>query len=227
MHGLDSIFFMFKKLKDLDIKWLVMADEDVIFHKPEGIFSLIAYMEQNNYSISGIRDGGVVNHRNKNPYSINTFFSILNFEEVSKLYDKKKILSSQYIKENEFNDELDLLPFNFDRSSLYEPYYCFYFWLRRKGKKILFLNSKMRNVNDDSISNEVFLPDESLFLVHSWYARAYGNNNKHTKRIDLILDKIDFGEKRVEPIIFKDKLFRINKEVRKVFDKLIMKLEKR
>jgi len=218
---------MFKKLKDLDIKWLVMADEDVIFHKPEGIFSLIAYMEQNNYSISGIRDGGVVNHRNKNPYSINTFFSILNFEEVSKLYDKKKILSSQYIKENEFNDELDLLPFNFDRSSLYEPYYCFYFWLRRKGKKILFLNSKMRNVNDDSISNEVFLPDESLFLVHSWYARAYGNNNKHTKRIDLILDKIDFGEKRVEPIIFKDKLFRINKEVRKVFDKLIMKLEKR
>ncbi|WP_232224053.1 hypothetical protein [Gillisia sp. CAL575] len=183
-------------------------------------------MENHNYSVAGIRDGGVINHRNKNPYSINTFFSILNFDEVLKLYNKKKILSSQYIQENEFNDELDLLPFKFDQSSLYEPYYCFYFWLRRKGMKILFLNSKMRDDIDDKISNEVFLPDGSLFLIHTWYARAYGNNKKHTERIDLILDKIDFGENIVEPIIFKDRLFRINKEVRKVFKKIIIKLEK-
>ena len=31
MHAMDSIRYMFKKLKDQNIDWLIMADEDVFF----------------------------------------------------------------------------------------------------------------------------------------------------------------------------------------------------
>lgn len=35
--GLNSIKFMFNKLKKHKIKWLIMADEDVVFVNPDGV----------------------------------------------------------------------------------------------------------------------------------------------------------------------------------------------
>lgn len=224
MHGLHSILFMFKKLKNSGIEWLVMADEDVVFKNPEGIFNLITFMEHNNFMVSGVRDGGVINHRNKNPYAINTFFSILNFNKVVKFFNSKEILKNQYIDEDEFTEDLGQLAFEFDRISLYEPYYCFYFWLRRKGVKILFLDAKMLEEEKDKISNEVFLPDGTSLLIHTWYARSYGNNKKHTARINRILEKADSESNTKYPIIFKDSMFWTETKIRKIFKKIRMKL---
>jgi len=60
MHGLDSIFYMMKKLKGKGIEWLIMADEDVLFVNSKGVFSIIEEMESNGYLVSGVRDGGVI-----------------------------------------------------------------------------------------------------------------------------------------------------------------------
>ena len=109
------------------------------------------------------------------------FFSILNFREVESMWNKEEVLKNQYIEENEFNDDLSNLPYGYDVLNCYEPYYCFYFWLRRKNKKTLFINSTMCS---DSISNLVSHKNEE-FLCHTWYARSYGINDKHSRELTV------------------------------------------
>jgi hypothetical protein len=224
MHALHSIFYMFKKLKKEKIDWLIMVDEDVIFKNSQAVFELIEFMKRNEYSVSGVRDGGAIKHRNNNPYALNTFFSILNFKKVSKLFNTNEIIGNQYINKGEFEEDLSQLVYGFDKRSLYEPYYCFYFWLRRKGEKILFLNSKMIEEENEQISNEVFAPNGTSLLIHTWYARSYGKNEKHTARIDKVLKQISFASNPRKPIIFKDPMFYIKMQIFKTVKKIKMKL---
>ncbi len=226
MHGIHSIVYMMHKLKNKGIHWLIMADEDVVFTDNKLVFSLIDKMNNNSITVCGVRDGGAVLHRKKNPFAINTFFSIINLKDVFDIWNKKEVLKNQYIKEGEFHDDLSELKGDFDSKSLYEPYYCFYFWLRRQGKKFLFLESKMC---DDMIANEVYCENKKL-LCHTWYARSYGVNKKHTDRINIILNangvenNIEANLKDV--ILFKKQWFFIQKRIKKYYKYLIMKLNK-
>ncbi|MFK2820699.1 hypothetical protein U0L90_11270 [Flavobacteriaceae sp. LMIT009] len=223
MHGIHSIVYMMFKLKDEDIEWLIMADEDVIFVDSDYVFKIIEDMQTNNITVAGVRDGGVVTHRKKNPYAINTFFSILNLKEILRIWNKKEVLKNQYIYDNEFDDDLSRLKGSFDKKSLFEPYYCFYFWLRRQGKKILFLDAKM---NEDGITNEVYYKADKL-LYHTWYARSYGINKKHTERINKILVGAENTKQEAEyinPICFRDSMFYLKKVIRKYYKYLLLKL---
>lgn len=227
MHGIHSIKYMMKKLKGKGIQWLIMADEDVIFSKPDAIFSIIDEMSAKNITFCGVRDGGVILHRKQNPYLINTFFSVLNFAEVEAIWNEKEMLKNQFITANEFNDDLTQLPYEHDVSSIYEPYYCFYLWLRRKGKQVLFLDSKM---GDDEISNKVFY-NNSEILCHTWYARSYTINEKHTKRINLILENSNLTnqvnkEAFETPIFFKSTTFALKQKIKKYYKKIARKLFK-
>lgn len=229
MHGINSILFMMEKLKKENIDWLIMADEDVIFEKPEVIFSIIEEMNENNYMVSGVRDGGVVTHRDRNPFVINTFFSIIDFKELINLWNKKEMLKQQYILENEFDDDLKNLIYKYDKLSLYEPYYCFYLWLRRKGKKILFLDAKML---EDSISNSIIY-NNIEFLIHTWYARSYEENEKHTCRINILLDKILFKNDALKiktnqskTTYLKKSSFKRVQFVKKIYRKIVLKMQR-
>lgn len=224
MHGLESIKYMFKKLNKSDIDWLIMADEDVIFKDLDALYELIDCMRSENYDVCGVRDGGIVSHRNYSPFSINTFFSILNFQNIIKIYDEREINKHQYYIKDEFLDDLDNLSYAFDSSSLYEPYYCFYFWLRRSGKKILFLNSEMVDSENDNISNKVYSPTGSLILLHTWYARSYNINMKHTNRINTYLNDFDMNPNIISPIIFKDFYYRFKVKFNKIFKRIKLKL---
>lgn len=224
MYGLDSIFFMMKKLKNKDIDWLIMADEDVLFQNTNLIFNIINKMESEKHIVCGIRDGGLISHREQNPYLINTFFSIVNFKELELIWNKKQIIKNNFLIENEFKDNLKNLHFEFDIKSLYEPYYCFYLWLRRKNKKFLFLDSN-QPIQNDKISNAVYFEGE-LLLYHTWYARSYGNNKKHTDRIDKIFELLNFNsEHNIPPVIFKDNTFFIRKFLRKQLKRMEMKIQ--
>ena len=222
MHGLESIYYMMKKLKGKGVEWLIMADEDVIFSNSNTVFSIIDDMQEKNITVCGVRDGGVIKHRKQNPWVINTFFSILDFKTVENIWNKNEVKKHQYALKNEFDDDLSSLIEEYDTESVYEPYYCFYFWLRRKAKKILFLEASM---HDDSISNKVMYSNE-VFLHHTWYARSYGEIKKHTNRINTILDKMyiysaedNFNDNEV--IIFKDNTFLFKKMVKKIYKKIV------
>jgi hypothetical protein len=226
MYGIDSIFYMLNKFKNKDFDWLIMADEDVLFLNPKGIYEIIDEMIENDFIVSGVRDGGDISIRSFSPYVINTFFSIINLKKLKKIWDKKDIAKNQYIDENEFEEEHSKLMENYDKLSLYEPYYCFYFWLRRKGEKILFLNAKTEL--DDKITTSVFSPkSNSLLLYHTWYARSYGINEAQTNRINRIFYLLDNNDtiKDVDPIVWKDKLFFIKRFVRKQLKRVSNKLK--
>ncbi|MBO2544271.1 hypothetical protein J0871_07570 [Salegentibacter sp. BDJ18] len=225
MHSLHSIFYMFKKLKGKEIDWLIMADEDVIFADNSKVFELINYMALNKYSVCGVRDGGMISHRNQNPHSINTFFSILHFSEIEKVFNLKEIKTNHYISAKEFKDDLKHLNFGHAVDSLYEPYYGFYFWLRRKNFKFLFLKAEMP-FQEDNITNSVFMPNGDLLLYHTWYARTYGSNKKHTARIDKVLEKTTQQQKNtVDPVIFKDRFFALKEYCKKTIRKIKIKLK--
>lgn len=222
MHGLNSVFYMMKMLKDKDLEWLIMADEDVLFRDSDVVFEIIEKMKAENYMVCGVRDGGVISHRTYNPYLINTFFSIINFKELESIWNKNEILRNDYILENEFNDDLSNLNQNYDVKSSYEPYYCFYLWLRRKNKKFLFLDAEM---NDDQIANSV-LYNGKEFMQHTWFARAYGKNEQQTKRINRLFDGLNSVENTTSnPIIFKDETFSFIQKIRKTYRKIIIRFK--
>ena len=223
MHGIHSIKFMMKMLKNENIEWLIMADEDVIFTDSNVVFSIIDKMKSENYTFSGIRDGGVISHRNFNPNVINTFFSILNFKEIESIWDEKEMLKNQYVIENEFSQDFTNLKNEFDDQSIFEPYYCFYFWLRRLGKKVLFLDAEIQN---DLISNSVFFENKT-FMYHTWYARSYNVNDKHTRRINNLFNSLEIKNNNkniLKPIIFIDKSFYFKQKLKKLIKKITYKI---
>lgn len=224
MHGIDSIYYTFKKLSNKKIDWLILSDEDVIFKESDIIFSIIKKMETDNISVCGVRDGGVISHRQYNPYLINTFFTIINFNEISKEWNKKEVKNNQYILPCEFNIDDVELKGKFDVNSLYEPYYCFFLWLKRKGMKFLYLDANMLN---DSISNSVLFKGEE-FAYHTWYARSYNVNIKHTKRINSILNymNIDINSVEIDTdiVILKDSFFYFKMKTKKLYKRFLIKL---
>lgn len=227
MYGIESLCYMMEKLGNKEIDWLIMADEDVLFQNAESVYELIEDMQKNNFMFCGVRDGGAIAHRNNNPYVINTFFSILNFKELKQIWNKKEMLSNQFIGADEFMDDISELPFVYHKESLYEPYYCFYLWLRRLGKKALFLNAEMP-FSDDSITNSVLTNSRETILFHTWYARSYGTNDKHTKRIDTIFNKMNLEVLNSKtPVIFKDATFAFRKfikyQIKRIQNKIFKK----
>ena len=213
---------MMEKLKKTNIEWLIMLDEDVFIFDDSILFEVISEMENKNYIVSGIRDGGEVLHRENSPYAINTFFSILNFKRVVELWDKNEIKKQQYILPNEFNENLSEIKGKYNPLSIFEPYYCFYFWLLRKGEKILYLNASML---EDNISNTIEF-NQKLIGVHTWYARAYNSNKKHTDRINLIKSGLtNTNENTSKPILFFDSKFKIKKMFKLFYKKVTNKLK--
>ena len=55
MHGIHSIKYMMEKLSGKGIEWLVLIDEDVIFKKPDVVFSIIEKMAREDYSCRSTR----------------------------------------------------------------------------------------------------------------------------------------------------------------------------
>jgi len=225
MHGMDSLLYMHKILKGKGIEWLIMADEDVIFIDPELVHNCIAKMEAEGITVCGVRDGGVIPHRKYNPNVINTFFSIINFKEIEGIWDEKEIMSNQYTIGDEFNDDLSLIKGEYDKESTFEPYYRFYLWLRRKGKRFLFLEATVP-FEEDQITNLVKDYQGNNMLYHTWYARSYDVSDKHTKRIDEILKKsLAVPELFTAPTLYKDKIYGPKKAVNKSFRKVWTKLK--
>ncbi|MCL7764212.1 hypothetical protein MPF19_12360 [Polaribacter sp. Z014] len=225
MYGIQSVLYMMKKFKNLDYDYIIMADEDFILQSNKTLIDLIDEMDKNNITVSGVRDGGVINHRNYNPFCINTFFSVINLKKIKLIWNKKEMLSNQKIEIGEFflNEVLD---YQYDECSLYEPYYCFYLWLLRKGEKIKYLTSKSLNLNNDCITNVIY-HNSIIIGFHSWYARAYGSNKKQTERIDLLLNDLDNNSLvTINYILWKDNTFKYKLYLKKFFRKIMIKLNR-
>lgn len=228
MYGLDSIFYAFEELPLQDVKWLILADEDVLFLENRALTRIIEEMESANYTVAGVRDGGCLNHRNFNPYIPNTFFCVLDYQNISTIYSRKEIQKQQYSSPKEFTEDLKHLHVEFDTTSLYEPYYCFFLWLKRKNHKFLFLNADLLHPDTDELATKVYALDNKPFLIHTWYARAYGKNETQTKRINEILKTHapSSNSKPNEAEIYKDHFYKYKLGLRKLRRRVQTRIDK-
>lgn len=228
MYGLDSLFYTIEKLPLEDIKWLILADEDVLFLENKALIEIIKEMDSANYTVAGIRDGGTMPNRRHNPYVPNTFFCILDFQAISEIYNRKEIQKQQFINADEFREDLGDLKVSFDRISLYEPYYRFFFWLRRQNHKFLFLDADLLQHDTDELATEVYGLNKKRILIHTWYARAYGKNETQTKRIDAILETYapSINSKPDEAEIYKDHYYKYKLGFRKLRRRIQTRIDK-
>lgn len=209
MFGIHSIIYFMKILKRKDIDWLILMDEDALFIDSKLIFPLIDKMVINDYIVCGVRDGGMLPERSGNPYAINPFFSIIHLKKLKHIWNKREMLSNHYIKEGEFDEDLSNLKYPYNVLSMSEPYYCFYFWLKRKNQKLLYLDITLPFV-EDKITNTVQDLNGEAIIYHTWFSREYGDERgRHTSRIDAVFNQFSILSKQnnLKPIIYKDNLF--------------------
>lgn len=229
MYGLNSIFFMMEKLKDKDLDWLIMIDEDGILIDYDNMVELIDYMNENKFIICGMQDGGVNPIRHYSPIAINSYFSIINFKKLKQIWNANQILNNQYINKGEFKLFSKFIKYGYDLDSVFEKYYCFYFWILRNGYKILYLNAE-NSIKGDIYSNVLYNHLNKPIMYHTWYARLYGKSKVHTERINNVIqirNKIKRNKsKYIKPIIYKDKSFKRSVQKLNIFNILKKKIKK-
>lgn len=216
--GLNSMTFFMKKLEKYKIDWLIMADEDVIFTDHKRVFELIDFLNINNFAACGMRDGGMLSWRDQNPYLLNTFFTILNLKDIYTIYNEEEMLSNQFIKDGEFNENVEGLPFNnYHVDSLFEPYYCFFLWLLRKGRKIKYLHGFNPELNETTV---VLDHKGQEILYHTWYARLYNKDKVHTERINKAIQNGVSTGAVLKPIILKNYKYHLDKVIKKRWSRI-------
>ncbi|MEZ7493948.1 hypothetical protein QO206_00510 [Leeuwenhoekiella aequorea] len=226
MYGIESLYYSFKKLRNRNIKWLILADEDVIFLDNLAIFDIIEKLQDTGAIAAGVRDGGTIPNRIHNPYVPNMFFCVLNFEKIVQVYNKKEIKKNEFISKDEFIEDLSGLKEPFKTESLFEPYYKFFLWLKRKGEHYLFLNAELYDSKNDELTTLVKSLNGKPMLIHTWFARSYGWNKYQTKRIDSLLQIFNskiVPEESESVSIIKDPYFKYQNKIKKFFLKLKMK----
>jgi len=191
LYGINSIKTIFRKKIFKKYDWIILVDEDVFFYDSNLVFKLIEQMQEQKYSICGVRDGGVIKHRFDNPLAVNTFFCIIDYKEIVKEFTFDKVLECQrFFPGLYLNEDYSNLPYEYNIKSLKEPYYCFYFWLKLNRHKFLYLET-VNPVDEDEFGNIILSENNEKIAFHSWYARAYDVNEKHTKRINSVLNDFD------------------------------------
>lgn len=216
MFGVFSLIFMMKIFKNKDVDWLILMDEDSLFVNSDLIYPLIDHMKKNDFIIAGVRDGGSLPERSGNPYVMNPFFSIIDLKKLMKIWNKKEMLKNHYVKENEFDDDLSKLKYKYDKTSLSEPYYCFYLWLKRKNEKLLYLDVELP-YTDDPITNVVYDLNNQPIVYHTWFSREYGDQRaRHTKRIDRVFEDFNYFTSDLSSVsVYKDLFFPVKNRWRK------------
>lgn len=76
--------------------YIIYVDEDCFITNIESMINILKEFIEGNYGFAGIPDGGLCCHRNHNPVSINTFFTIFNVKEIKKVYDPEKVLNTKF-----------------------------------------------------------------------------------------------------------------------------------
>lgn len=192
LFGLDFIMFIYSKLRRKSIKWLVLIDEDVVLFRSQSLLELINHMEDLEYKFCGMREGGSHSGRLHNPFVVNTYFAIIDFEWSKSIWKKADVIANQYTIKDEFDDDLSQLDYEWNPDSLFEAYYCFFLWMRRKGGKGLFLKSK--HLSGDPFSNILYDHNNREFLLHTWYSRRYNQEIEQRIRIDRQLSRFMFTD---------------------------------
>lgn len=169
----------------------IFIDEDCFISNTNAMTDLLEYVIKNKYTFCGPPDGGVICHREHNPISINTFFTVIDLKTLRHIYNRHEIENSRYGK-----DLNKYIPFKLIRKGIsikydnYEPYYKLFFWALRHGAKPLYLNVRNYDTDADKLSTVLKNQNGVEFAYHSWFSRNWKQkrNNQKDRILKLIQD---------------------------------------
>jgi len=208
LYSMDFMNHVITNEAKYPFDYMIYIDEDCFITDFNEVLNILNHMVENGYDACGMPDGGVISHRFHNPISPNLFFSIFNMKKIRSMYNKKEAYSSAYGKDLDVHIPHHLLKKNIDESlekykiliapgykpfgviyDNFEPYYKLYFWMLRKGMRILYLDGGDANDSDPSFdiyTTELKSHNQKPFAYHSWFAREYTKNQMHNKRISVL-----------------------------------------
>ena len=202
LHNMAFIDHIIKNSLKYNFDWMVYIDEDCFITNLDALNDLIQYQINNNFSCSGVPDGGVISHRFHNPIAINPFFMIMNVADIRKRYNLDEITHSYYASDLDRFIPTDLIKKEFIYQSDYdktiakgykpfgvvydnfEACYGFFFWLLRNNFKMLYLDA---DEYSDNLTTIVKNQNGVSFVYHTWFARKWHDEN-NKKRIMKIVD---------------------------------------
>jgi len=170
--------YLYQILK-YNIDYAINIDEDAFVIDNDALLSLLTYCIKEKIVNCGMRDGGVLPIRFGNPLVTNPFFNILDVKTIKMNFSIDKIVENQDSEINYENLLPTSLPFKFEISNDYEPFYPFFLWLN-SNYKTLFLDVKE---HEDKYTTILYNQLRQPIIYHSWFSRFYGNDDFHTKRI--------------------------------------------
>ncbi len=191
LYGLEAYLDMIEIASNRKYEWLVVVDEDAFVYNEKDLLDLILFLKNNNYHVAGVQDGGLVNHRVNNPYSFNFFFTIFDLNFIREVWTKKSIIraNQKILKEKEFGCFSRFENVSFNTQSLFEPYYCIFLYLRRKGASFFHFHVE-EYCKDDNLSTVVFSHDLKKIVVHTWMSRFYKSDTVQKIRIDKMIEEL-------------------------------------
>lgn len=157
--------------------WIVSIDEDCFVTRELGIEVLMQYMEDYNYQLAGMHDGGVISHRVNSWTNINPFFFIANVDAIKA---KLELVEWEFVENYKLRPKPKKAPSYITgpyNHWHFEPFAGLLYWLY-DNFRIKFIPA---TTHSDGIST--ILP----FAIHSWYSREY--DGAHKERIDNLFNE--------------------------------------
>lgn len=186
MYGFEAINHVILNKELYNFDWMVYVDEDCFITDLKALEDLIQYQTNNDYSCSGVPDGGVISHRFHNPIAINPFFMVMNVGEIREKYDAAEVSLSFYAPDLDKYIPTTLMKtessFAYDN---FEYCYNFFFWLLRNNFKILYLDA---GEHTDNLTTIVKNQDGIPFAYHTWFARKWSTRPQNRKRIKSVIE---------------------------------------
>ncbi len=157
--------------------YTVLVDEDCFILDSAQLDSMIEYLNENqDISLLGTPDGGTF-HRHYNPFACNTFFLIVRNSIV------RGVSAEPNWRELTFEDlappadrahlaQLDASRLN---TNLHEPYYPFFWWVRKSGGRTCFV---LPSVGADTLGSVIHWRNAPRpLLIHMWWLRQWFVND--------------------------------------------------
>ncbi len=192
---------------DSNSNWILNLDEDCFLINYKQIYSLIDYLENNNFDYSGIQDGGSIPVRIHNPLVVNPFFNLFNTEKLNSMRGNYK-RNSYDVKEMEgkYSHLVKFLNYQY-KYDLFEPFYNFFFWLLESGLNPFFHNAKQYDKEKYLVISPIFriIPyynsptiiydnNDIEIGLHTWHSRYINYPNIRNR----ILNCYNYAKKRTE-----------------------------
>ena len=189
-YGLKALELALSSAQLKSYDWIIFLDEDAAILNSNRLHELINYMQYEKFAVAGVRDGGEMEFRKGNPHFPNLSFCVINRKLLPKCINYSPKLSSDFFTNKE---NFDKIPCSNISGKIYEcseEYYNFFNELKLKNLKFLFLQSSFDNQSEDEYTT-VFLDHKGIdLIIHTWWARAFGNNKIHTARINKVFSNL-------------------------------------